>query len=89
MTCHPFIDAATAALMTPNAERAQLSAMGHHMDTTALPSGPAATTGMQPTLGINERIASRCNRLSHSNNEQRKRYLSLHRTLSNPSGGDA
>lgn len=89
MTCHPFIDAATAALMTPNAERQQLEAMGLHMDTTALPCGPAATTGTMPTPGINERIASRCNRLSHSNNEQRKRYLSLHRTLSNPSGDNA
>ena len=86
MTCHPFIDAATAAPMTANADRAQISAMGLHLDSTAQPSGPAPTTETQPTNGTAERIASRCKRMTFRSNEVRKRYLSVHRLLSNPSG---
>lgn len=86
MTCHPFIDAATASPMTENADRAQISALARHLDSTAQPSGPAPIIETQPTTGTAERIASRCKRMQFRSNEVRKRYLSVHRTLSNPSG---
>lgn len=74
MTCHPFIDADVA-------DRAPCSALGHHLDSTAQLSGPAATIETQPTTGTCERIASRCKRLRFRSNEERKRYLAKHRDL--------
>lgn len=86
MTCHPFIDAATAAPTTANADRAQISAMARPTDSTAQPSGPAPITGQTQTNGTAERIASRCKRMTFRSNEARKRFMAVHRALATCSG---
>ena len=81
MTClPPHAHADAAAVPSPP------TALARHLDSMAQPSGPAPITETQPMTGTASRIASRCKRLRHSNNVQRVRYLTLHRTLSNPSG---
>ena len=90
MTCHPFIVAATAAPTTPNAERAQLSAMGRAMDSQALQHGPAANTEALPMTGTAERIANRCKRMTFRSNEARKRYLAVQNLFASKTfSGDA
>lgn len=75
MTCHTHIDVGAA-------DRQQCSAVDRALDNEDRLSGPAANTAKPRTSGtLNAMVASRCNRLEHSNNEQRKRYLDIHRTL--------
>lgn len=86
MTCQQFIDAATAAPTTANAERAQLSAMGRAMDGQALQHGPALTTVQPQTTGTDERIERRAARMRHANQIRRARYIRLHQILSKREG---
>ena len=86
MTCHQFIDAATAAPTAANAERAQLSAMGRAMDSQALQHGPAATTETQRTTGTAGHIEKRAARLRHANAIQKARFIRIHQTLSRREG---
>ena len=80
------LDAVAASTPSP------LSVSAPAMDSTAPASSPAQSIAPTLTLGtVNAMVASRCSRLDHSNNEQRKRYLDVHRTLATAicSGGDA
>ena len=49
-------------------------------------SGPAATTEMQRTCGIDVSIEKRAARLRHSNLIRRARYIRLHQILSKREG---
>lgn len=81
MTCPmPFIDAGVA-------ERQQLSALALHLDSTALASGPAATTETPLSNGARAAmIVRRASRLRFPNEIQRQRYIQRH---SQACSGDA
>lgn len=70
------LDAVAVSIPSP------LTASAPETAKKATPSTPATSTAPTQNAGtLNAMVASRCNRLDHSNNEQRKRYLDVHRTL--------
>lgn len=78
MTCRQSIVADVAALSQPLA--GSVRPMGSQ---TEVESGPACplTASTLPETGISALIISRCKRLTHANNEVRKRYLEKHLAL--------
>ena len=77
MTCpSPFIDAGVADLVWRPLVSVRLP------DSTALASGPAATTETPLSNGARAAmIAARCKNLRHANNVQRKRFMAVHTAL--------
>lgn len=81
----------TCAVITPDAMASAVS-VGQPRQAISGPSPCAPAVSIAPgpnSDGKMRSIASRCKRLRHSNNEQRKRYLAVHRALATYSAGDA
>ena len=76
-----------AATMTDAMASDALVSWPHQVTNQPSPCVPAENIEHGPKeSGRTAIIASRCKRLRHSNNVQRVRYMTLHRTLSKLSG---
>lgn len=79
-----------AATMTDAMASAALVSWPLPVTSQPSPSAPASSIEPGPNSdGMTAIIASRCKRMTFRSNEVRKRYLSVHRLLSQACSGDA
>lgn len=81
MQCARSLAVVDASTLSPrsDSDRAMATPTGEQ-------SGPAATTEMQRTCGIDVSIEKRAARLRHANQIRRARYIRLHQILSKREG---